>query len=149
LLIDHAVSIIGHMVNTKYLNASAALVLAYVAITAVTVLALALLSLIAPDLATSHAWGHAIIVVGFAVLLPLRSRAARKGKRGALRAVALISITLVAVNIVEGVLPGAFPTWMRVEMFGVAALMAANAALVVRVAVAEQVSASTATAASD
>jgi hypothetical protein len=143
------VSIIGQMVNTKYLNASAALVLVYVAVTAATVLALALLSFIAPHLATSHAWGHAIIVVALAVLLPLRSRAARKGKRSALRAVGLISITLVAVNIVEGVLPGAFPTWMRVEMLAVAALMAANVALVVRVAVAEHVSAGTATAASD
>jgi hypothetical protein len=36
--------------------------------------------LVAPHLATGHAWGHAIIVVVFAVLLPLRMRAAPEGK---------------------------------------------------------------------
>ncbi len=120
------------MVNTASLNTTTAVVGAYVALTAATVLALLLLSLVAPDLATGHAWGHAVIVLAFAVLLPLRLRAARQGKRSGLRAVAIISGALVAVNIVEGVLPGFFPTWMRVEMFCVAALMAANVLLVVR-----------------
>lgn len=124
------------MVNTSTLNASATVVRVYVALTAATVLTLVLLSLIAPDLATAHAWGHAIIVVVFAVLLPLRMRAAREGKRSGLRAVGIISGALVAVNLVEGVLPGVFPTWMRVEMFSVAALMAANVLLVVRAALA-------------
>ena len=131
-----AVNIIGHMVNASPLNASATVVRVYVALTAATVLTLALLSLVAPDLATDHAWGHAIIVVVFAVLLPLRLRAAREGKRSGVRAVGLISGTLVAVNLVEGVLPGFFPTWMRVEMFCIAALMACNVLLVVRAALA-------------
>ena len=121
------------MVNTS-LNASATVVRVYVALTAATVLTLGLLSIVAPDLATGHAWGHAIIVVVFAVLLPLRMRAAREGKRGGFRAVGVISATLVAVNMVEGVLPGFFPTWMRVEMFCVAALIAGNVLLVVRAA---------------
>jgi hypothetical protein len=126
------VNIIDRMVNTSSLNTSAAVVRAYVALTAATVLALLLLSFVAPDLATGHAWGHAIIVLVFAVLLPLRLRSARDGKRSGLRAVAIISGALVAVNIVEGVLPGFFPTWMRVEMFCVAVLMAANVLFVVR-----------------
>lgn len=124
------------MVNTSAspLNASAAVVRAYVALTAATVLTLVLLSFVAPHLATGHAWGHAIIVVVFAVLLPLRMRAAREGKRSGLRAVGIISGTIVAVNLVEGVLPGFFPTWMRVEMFSIAALMAGNVLLVVHAA---------------
>ena len=78
--------------------------------------------------ATRSSWS----VVVFAVLLPLRMRAAREGKRSGLRAVGIISGTLVGVNLVEGVLPGFFPTWMRVEMFSIAALMAWNVLLVVR-----------------
>lgn len=116
--------------STSPLNASATVVRAYVALAAATVLTLVLLSFVAPHLATGHAWGHAIIVVVFAVLLPLRMRAAREGKRSGLRAVGIISATIVAVNLVEGVLPGFFPTWMRVEMFFVAALMAGNVLVV-------------------
>lgn len=125
------------MVNTSptsHLAASAAVVRVYVALTAATVLTLVLLSLVAPHLATGHAWGDAIIVVAFAVLLPIRMHAARDGKRSALRGVGIISAALVAVNIVEAVLPGFFPTWMRVEMPSMAALMAGNVLLVVRAA---------------
>ena len=136
LTIDQSVSNIGRMVNTTILNASATVVRVYVALTAATVLTLVLFSFVAPDLATGHAWGHAIIVVVLAVLLPLRLHAAREGKPSGLRAVGLISGALVAVNMVEGVLPGFFPTWMRVEMFCVAALMAGNVLLVVRAALA-------------
>ncbi|MGW5942801.1 hypothetical protein ACWIG3_03060 [Streptomyces celluloflavus] len=35
---------------------------------------------------------------------------------------------LLVVNLVEAVLPGAFPAWMRVEMLFIAAMMAALAA---------------------
>ena len=118
------------MVNRSFLDASAAVIRAYVALTVVTVLALVLFSLVASDLATGHAWGHAAIVLVFALLLALRFRAARDGRRSGLRAVGIISGALVAVNLVEGVLPGFFPTWMRVEMLCVAALMAANVVLV-------------------
>ena len=136
LTIDQAVNIIGHMVNTSTLNTSATVVRVYVALTTATLLTLVLLSLVAPDLATAHAWGHAIIVVGFAVLLALRMRAARNGNPSGLRAVGIISGTLLAVNLVEGILPGFYPTWMRVEMFCVAALMAGNVLLVARAALA-------------
>jgi uncharacterized membrane protein YccF (DUF307 family) len=52
-------------------------------------------SVVAPDLASGHAWGHAIIVLVFAVLLPLRLRSAREGNRSGLRAVGTISGALV------------------------------------------------------
>ena len=74
------------MVNTSTQPRSATVVRVYVALTAATVLTLVLLSLVAPHLATAHAWGHAIIVVVFAVLLPMRMRSARDGKRSGLTA---------------------------------------------------------------
>ena len=72
-----------------------------------------------------------------AVLLPLRLRSARAGRRSGLRAVGLISAALLLVNVVEATVPGFLPVWMRVEMVWVAGLMAANVGLVTRVALAE------------
>jgi hypothetical protein len=122
------------MVNTKDLNHIGLLIRSYIALTVASVVALSLLAILDPHLATSHAWGHAVIVVVFAVLLPLRFRSARAGKRGGLRAVGLISGVLLAVNVVEGCLTGFLPLWMRVEMFCVALLMAAIVLLVIRIA---------------
>jgi hypothetical protein len=85
---------------------------------------------------TPEAWVHAVIVAVFAVVLPLRLRAAREGRRSGLRALGIISGVLVLVNAVEAVIPGLFPGWMRVEMIGVAALMAVAVLLVAQVAVA-------------
>lgn len=76
--------------------------------------------------------GHAIIVTLFAVLLPLRLRAARRGSLGALRAVGLIASALFLVNVVEASIPGFVPVWMRLEMVGIAVLMAAVIGLVIR-----------------
>jgi hypothetical protein len=89
------------MVNTSSLNTSLMLVRTYVGVTAATVLALVFLSVTAPHLATGHAWGHAIIVLVFAIVLPLRMRAAHRGRRSALRAVGIISGALLTVNVVE------------------------------------------------
>jgi hypothetical protein len=105
-------------------------VIGYVCVMVATVVALGVLSAVAPDLATDDAWGHAVIVVVFAILLPLRMRAARKGSARAVRAVAVIAGVLLAVNVVEAALPGAFPVWMRVQMVVVAVLMAVLLALV-------------------
>jgi hypothetical protein len=74
-----------------------------------------------------------VIVVVFAVLLPLRLRAARKGSADALRAVAIIASVLLAVNVVEAALPHAFPGWMRIEMVVIALLMAVVVGMVVRI----------------
>lgn len=105
---------------------------AYVAIALGTVLALAVLSMTAPSLATPEAWGHAVIVGVLAIVLALRARAVGKGSVTALRAVTIVGCVLMVANIVEAALPGAFPSWMRVEMVVIAALMATLVVLAVR-----------------
>jgi hypothetical protein len=98
------------------------------------------MSATAPHLATRDAWVHAVIVAVFAVVLPLRLRAARAGRPGALRAVGIISAALFLVNVTEAIIPGLFPAWMRAEMIGIAAVMAAVILLVIRegIAIAER-----------
>ena len=73
-----------------------------------------------------------MIVAVFAVVLPLRLRAAPSGRRGALRAVGIISAVLFLVNVIEVLIPGLFPLWMRAVMVGMAVVMAAVMLLVVR-----------------
>jgi hypothetical protein len=114
------------------LQAVSNLVRAYVVLTIGTIVALIIMEAVAPHLATQEAWGHAVIVVVFAILLPLRLRAARKGSADALRAVAIIASVLLAVNVVEAALPHAFPGWMRIEMVVIAALMAVVITVVIR-----------------
>ena len=96
----------------------------YLIVVAATLVALAVLSSTASAQASSHAWGHAIVVSVFAAVLPLRMRSARKGRRGAVRAVGIIAAVLLMVNVVEALIPGFVPTWMRVQMWAVALLMA-------------------------
>jgi len=115
------------------LQAVSNLVRAYVVLTIGTIIALIMMEAVAPHLATQEAWGHAVIVVLFAVLLPLRLRAARKGSADALRAVAIIASVLLAVNVVEAALPHAFPGWMRIEMAVIALLMAVLVTMVIRI----------------
>ena len=101
------------------------LVVCYVVIVLGTLAVLAVLSSHGSPQATPEGWGHAIVVSVFAVLLPLRGRAAMRGRAGALRAVGIIAVVLAAVNVVEAAVPHAFPVWMRVEMVGIAVLMGA------------------------
>ena len=108
----------------------------YVALVAASLVALAIMTLAAPHLATDHAWGHTIIVAVFALLLPLRLRAAQAGSRSGLRAVGLIAATLFVVNLIEALIPGFVPLWIRVHMLTCAALMAAIVLLVARAALA-------------
>ncbi|WKK26200.1 hypothetical protein QZH56_11735 [Streptomyces olivoreticuli] len=114
------------------LGAVSALVWGYVAATAATLVALALLASTAPGQATEEAWGHALIVMFFAVLLLVRLRAARSGSTRAVRALGIIAAALLVVNLVEAALPDAFPEWMRVEMVAIALWMAALLILVRR-----------------
>lgn len=97
-----------------------------------TVVALAAMTAAAPYLATDEAWGHAVVVAVFAIVLLLRTRAALKGSRAGFRAVTVIGCVLLVVNLVEAVLPGVFPSWMRVEMLIIAAMMLVLVALSVR-----------------
>jgi peptidoglycan/LPS O-acetylase OafA/YrhL len=95
----------------------------YIALVAATVTALVVLSQAAPALATQQAWGHAVIVAVFALVLPLRLRPAQRGSVRAHRAVGIIAAVLLVVNLAEAGLPGVFPVWMRVQMLATAALM--------------------------
>lgn len=119
------------MVNSEHAPArrpnlpmASALVYGYVGLTAATLIALVIMTIAAPHLATDEAWGHQVIVAVFAVVLPLRLRAARKGNDRAIRAVAIIAVVVGVVNLVEAALP-TFPVWMRIVMLVVAVLMAA------------------------
>ena len=115
------------------LGAAPLLVGVYVAISVATLAGLAVLSALAPVQATSSAWGHAVVVVVFAVLLPLRVRAAARGSVRALGACMVISVVVLVVNVVEAALPHAFPVWMRVDMLVVAATMLALSVVLARV----------------
>ncbi|WP_406146413.1 hypothetical protein [Streptomyces sp. NBC_01012] len=108
------------------------LVAGYVVVVLGTLAALAVLAVVTPRLATSEAWGHTVIVAVFAVVLPLRTRAALRGSPSGLRALTVIGCVLLVVNLVEAALPGAFPVWMRVEMLVIAAMMLALAVLSAR-----------------
>ncbi len=61
-------------------------------------------------------------------------RSARTGNRGGLLAVGIISAVLLLVNVVEILIPGFLPMWMRIEMIGIAALMAGPVVLVTTIA---------------
>jgi hypothetical protein len=110
---------------TVGLRRATPLIAGYVAVVVATLVALAVLSGTDPSQATGDAWVHAVIIGVFAVLLPLRLRAARRGRPRAAGAVLVIAAVLVVVNLVEALIPALFPTWMRIEMVGIAALMAA------------------------
>lgn len=120
---------------TPALPRAAVLVGCYLGVVLITLAALAVMSVVAPPQATEHAWGHAIVVAVVAVLLPVRLRSARRGGRGAVRAVGIIAAVLLAANVVEAALPGFVPGWMRVQMIVVALLMLGIVVEVVRWAV--------------
>lgn len=105
------------------LRASGVLVWSYVVIVALTLVTLLVLSAVAPPDASANAWGHAVVVAVFAVVLPLRLRGARAGKRAAVRALGLIAAVLFLVNVVEALIPSFVPGWMRLEMVVIAVLM--------------------------
>src|SRR4051794_13481098 len=104
----------------------------YVAIAVGTLLALALLQATVPGLAPQEAWIHAVIVVVFAALLPMRLRAALAGSKSGLRAVGIIATVLLVANVVVSLIPHLLPTWMRVEMIAIALLMGIAVLLVAR-----------------
>ncbi|WP_344983585.1 hypothetical protein [Deinococcus rubellus] len=80
--------------------------------------------------ATSEAWTHAGIVCIFAVVLLSVVRRAAAGGRGAYRRLQIVSAVLPVVSLLEAVIPGLFPTWMRVEQLSYAGLLLAVALLV-------------------
>ncbi|MEH3076705.1 MAG: hypothetical protein PGN11_08475 [Quadrisphaera sp.] len=122
----------GHSPTGTALPLANTLVRLYLVVVVCTLLTLGVLTVVAPAQATAEAWGHSLVVAVFAVLLPLRLRSARTGRRGAVRAVGLIAAALLVVNVVEALLPGFVPAWMQVQMVLVAALMAGVVGDVVR-----------------
>ena len=113
------------------LRATTSLIGLYIVIVVATIVALSVMSTMDSHLATPDAWVHAIIVAVFAAILSLRLRAANRGSRDAVRAISIIAGVLLAVNVIEAAIPGLFPTWMRIEMIGIATLMAATLASVI------------------
>lgn len=120
--------------STTPLDIARSLTSLYLVIVGGTVLALIVLSLAAPPQAPVEAWIHAMIVLVLGVLLPLRLRRARQGHRTALRASGLIAAVLLLANVIEALVPGLFPAWMRLEMVVIATLMAGIVVCVARAA---------------
>ncbi|MFJ9683672.1 hypothetical protein ACIRP2_37445 [Streptomyces sp. NPDC101194] len=114
------------------LGAVSVLVGVYVAAMVGTVVALAVMASTAPEQATDEAWGHALLVMFFAILLLVRLRSARSGSTRAVRALGIIATAMLVVNLVEAALPGVFPGWMRVEMVAIALWMSVLLILVRR-----------------
>jgi hypothetical protein len=126
LVVDRTVNSIARVIDSSLVPRSVApLIAAYLATTLATLAALAVLSITDPAQAGPDAWVHAVVVAVFGVLLWLRLRAARRGSRRAQVAVVVIATVLGTANIVEAAIPDLFPGWMRVEMLGITALMAA------------------------
>lgn len=109
--------------STRLAHAST-LAAVYLALVVVTIPALIVLAVLSPHLAPPEAWIHALIVLVLGALLPLRLRRAGAGSRSALRAAGVIAAVLLLANVVEALIPGLFPAWMRVEMIVIAVLMA-------------------------
>jgi len=114
-----------------WLRVVTGLIAVYVMLALGTVVALGVLSAVEPRVATTAAWVHAVIVLVFAVVLPRRLRAVGKGSRRALIAVGIIAAVLLVVNVVEALIPGLFPLWMRALMVAIAVIMASVILIVV------------------
>ncbi|UNS97902.1 hypothetical protein MMF93_16540 [Streptomyces tubbatahanensis] len=116
----------------QQLGAVSVLVGVYAAAMVGTVAALVVMASTAPKQATDEAWGHALVVTFFAILLLVRLRSARSGSTRAVRALGIIATAMLVVNLVEAALPGLFPGWMRVEMVAIALWMSVLLILVRR-----------------
>ncbi|MCG7310545.1 hypothetical protein [Brachybacterium sp. ACRRE] len=112
------------MVASPRLPLASTLAAVYLVLVVVTIPALVVLTVVSPRLAPVEAWIHAVIVLLLGVLLPLRLRRAATGSRSALRAAGIIAAVLLLANVVEALIPGLFPVWMRTEMIVIAVLMA-------------------------
>lgn len=119
-------------------NVLAGLATLYSFLAVLTVILLGIFSVTKSQLATKDAWVHAIIVVVFAVVVPVRANAARNGNRSALRATGIIASVLFLVNIIEGLVPNFMPMWIRADMFVVATLMACIIGTVINISLSKE-----------
>ena len=107
------------------------LVGAYAVLSILTVIAIAILSAVAPDLVSPQAWVRGIIIAATSILtFAFARRAARGSARALLRLRIVVAILLVAVVAVLFFLP--LPVWMVVEQAVCGALLLATAIIIFR-----------------
>jgi hypothetical protein len=107
------------------------LVGAYAVLSILTVVAIAILSGIAPELVSPQAWVRGIIIAVTSILTFAFARGAAQGSaRALLRLRIVVAILLVAVVAVLFFLP--LPAWMIVEQAVCGALLLATAILIFR-----------------
>jgi hypothetical protein len=87
-----------------------------------------------PALVTADAWVHEIILLVFAVVLVRVAQRAQAGNRRAHLRLLIVGSVVPVASLVEALIPGLFPTWMRIEqglygvlLLGVVALAASPA----------------------
>ena len=107
------------------------LIAAYLAISCLTVAAIIVLSLVAPDQVNPNAWVRGVIVAMTSVLTFVFANRAAAGKpRALLRLRIVVVVLLVAFTAVLFFLP--LPVWMKVEQSVCCALLLATAILIFR-----------------
>ena len=107
------------------------LVGAYAVLSILTVIAIAILSGVAPDLVSPQAWVRGIIIAATSILtFAFARRAAHGSPRALLRLRIVVAILLVAVVAVLFFLP--LPVWMVVEQAVCGALLLATAIIIFR-----------------
>ena len=122
----------AHAVITPAFRTVRWLVGAYLALSCLTVVAVIVLSIVAPSFVTIQAWVRSIIIAATSVLTYLFAvRAARGDERALLRLRIVVTILLVAVILVLFFLP--LPLWMVVEQAVCGALLLATAIIIFRV----------------
>ncbi|GGS90490.1 hypothetical protein ACFFV7_44040 [Nonomuraea spiralis] len=115
------------------LHAAMLLVAAYTTLSLLTIVAIAVLSGVAPSLVTDEAWGRGIIVAATSILtLAFARRAQHGGDRALLRLRIVLVVILVAVVGVLLFLP--LPGWMVAEQGVCGILLLAAAILAFRAA---------------
>jgi hypothetical protein len=107
------------------------LVGAYAALSLLTVVAIIILTIVAPHLVSPQAWVRGIIIAATSILtFAFARRAAQGSPRALLRLRVVVAILLVAVVAVLFFLP--LPLWMVIEQAVCGALLLATALIIFR-----------------
>ena len=81
------------------------------------------------SLVTDEAWVHAIILLALAVVLVRVAKRAEAGSRRGYLRLRIVGLVVPLASLVEALIPGLFPTWMRIEQALYGVLLLAVAAL--------------------
>ena len=112
---SHLASATGHIArNQAALRTVTALVGTYLAISALTLIAIVILRN-NPAIVTTAVWIRGSIVVASAALMFVFARRAAAGAPRAFLRVRLISAIMLVAIVVIIALPGTFPLWMKLE----------------------------------